>query len=204
MRCASCGFENPEGLKFCNECGTSLKRRCAQCGFENAPQAKFCGECGTALTGLPSTPGLRDQSAEQGLPATPRAAVPRAAEAERRQLTVMFCDLVGSTPLSQQLDPEELRAVIQAYREACASVIRRFDGYLAKYIGDGWYSHPTAASRSRGGLDEYQGAPSDRLSAALQSYRSIIPTRRPLAEHPGVPVVVEFFLTRLFALLGRS
>jgi len=51
MRCASCGFENPERLKFCNECGTALKRRCAQCGFENAPQAKFCGECGTSPQG---------------------------------------------------------------------------------------------------------------------------------------------------------
>jgi hypothetical protein len=51
MRCPSCEFENPEGLKFCNECGTTLKRRCTQCGFENVPQAKFCGECGTALKG---------------------------------------------------------------------------------------------------------------------------------------------------------
>src|SRR5712691_243361 len=53
--------------------------------------------------------------------------------AERRQLTVMFCDLVGSTPLSEQLDPEELREVILAYQEACAQTIRRFDGYLARY-----------------------------------------------------------------------
>jgi len=57
--------------------------------------------------------------------------------AERRQLTVMFCDLVGSTALSTQLDPEELRAVIQAYRETCATAIAHFGGYLAKYIGDG-------------------------------------------------------------------
>ena len=67
--------------------------------------------------------------------------------AERRQLTVMFCDLVGSTALSTQLDPEELREVIQAYRETCATVIRRFDGYLAKYIGDGllvYFGYPVA------------------------------------------------------------
>src|SRR5262244_1544088 len=49
MRCPSCGFDNPEGLKFCNECGTALRRRCTRCGFTNAPQAKFCGECGTPL-----------------------------------------------------------------------------------------------------------------------------------------------------------
>ncbi|HEV8718198.1 MAG TPA: adenylate/guanylate cyclase domain-containing protein, partial [Candidatus Binatia bacterium] len=72
---------------------------------------------------------------------------PRRDAAERRQLTVMFCDLVGSTALSTQLDPEELRAVIQAYRETCATVIRRFEGHLAKYIGDGllvYFGYPTA------------------------------------------------------------
>jgi class 3 adenylate cyclase/predicted ATPase len=68
-------------------------------------------------------------------------------EGERRQMTVMFCDLVGSTALSTQLDPEELRAVIQAYRATCATIIRRFDGYLAKYIGDGllvYFGYPQA------------------------------------------------------------
>ncbi len=66
---------------------------------------------------------------------------------ERRQLTVMFCDLVGSTALSARLDPEELREVIRAYRETCATVIRRFEGYLAKYIGDGllvYFGYPLA------------------------------------------------------------
>jgi ribosomal protein L40E len=46
MHCPNCGFENPEGLKFCHECGTPLRMPCTQCGFMNQPQAKFCGECG--------------------------------------------------------------------------------------------------------------------------------------------------------------
>jgi class 3 adenylate cyclase/predicted ATPase len=57
-------------------------------------------------------------------------------EAERRQLTVMFCDLVGSTPLSEQLDPEDLREVVRAYQQTCATVIQRFDGHLAQLLGD--------------------------------------------------------------------
>src|SRR6266849_5204908 len=72
---------------------------------------------------------------------------PRPTDGERRQLTVEFIDLVGSTTLSTQLDPEELRLVIQAYRETCATVIRRFDGHLAKYIGDGllvYFGYPLA------------------------------------------------------------
>src|SRR5919202_449384 len=68
-------------------------------------------------------------------------------EAERRQLTVMFCDLVGSTPLSEQLDPEELREVILAYQQTCAQQIGRFEGYLARYVGDGllvYFGYPQA------------------------------------------------------------
>lgn len=72
---------------------------------------------------------------------------PSTPEAERRQLTVMFCDLVGSTALSERLDPEDLREVIRAYQELCAGVIRRFDGYIAQYLGDGllvYFGYPRA------------------------------------------------------------
>jgi class 3 adenylate cyclase len=69
------------------------------------------------------------------------------AEAERRQLTVMFCDLVGSTALSARLDPEDLREVIAAYHRAVAEVVGRFDGFVAKYMGDGvlvYFGYPRA------------------------------------------------------------
>jgi len=68
-------------------------------------------------------------------------------EAERRQLTVMFCDLEGSTALSQQLDPEDLRDVIRSYQEVCAGAVARFGGYVAKYLGDGllvYFGYPQA------------------------------------------------------------
>ena len=106
MSCASCGFENPEGTKFCIECGIQLKNRCPSCGSENLPSAKFCGECGTPLTG--QTPVPKSTQRDIQLDKREDKAAP---EAERRQLTVMFCDLVGSTSLSEQLDPEELRDV---------------------------------------------------------------------------------------------
>src|SRR5262249_5247045 len=73
------------------------------------------------------------------------AAAPHAAE--RRQLTVMFCDLVGSTVLSARLDPEELREVIGAYHRCVAVAVRRFDGFVAKYMGDGvliYFGYPQA------------------------------------------------------------
>ncbi len=68
-------------------------------------------------------------------------------EAERRQLTVMFCDLVGSTALSSQLDPEDMRDIIRSYQDACAGVVKRYEGFVAKYMGDGvlvYFGYPTA------------------------------------------------------------
>src|SRR5262245_7097402 len=157
MRCASCGFENPEGKKFCHQCGSPLTNRCPSCQSDNPPDAKFCGDCGTALggTGQPlAAKSRKRQSTTATRKAKRSAASPRpaqspavASEAERRQLTVLFCDLVGSTALSTQLDPEELREVIQAHRETCASAISHFEGYLAKYIGDGllvYFGYPQA------------------------------------------------------------
>jgi class 3 adenylate cyclase len=83
--------------------------------------------------------------AAAGTAASRDAPVP--AEAERRQLTVMFCDLVGSTELSARLDPEDLREIIAAYHRAVADVIRSFDGFVAKYMGDGvliYFGYPRA------------------------------------------------------------
>jgi class 3 adenylate cyclase len=71
----------------------------------------------------------------------------RTPEAERRQLTVLFCDLVGSTVLANQLDPEDLREVVRAYQDTCAKVIARFEGHIAQYLGDGllvYFGYPLA------------------------------------------------------------
>jgi class 3 adenylate cyclase len=77
----------------------------------------------------------------------PLATVPARADAERRQLTVMFCDLVGSTALSAQLDPEDLREVVTAYHRTIANAVGHFDGFVAKYMGDGvlvYFGYPRA------------------------------------------------------------
>jgi Adenylate and Guanylate cyclase catalytic domain len=86
---------------------------------------------------------LDEPPAQSGSP----PAAPHVPEAERRQLTVLFCDLVGSTQLSGQLDPEDLRAVVRAYQEAAAEVIQHYEGHIAQYLGDGllvYFGYPTA------------------------------------------------------------
>ena len=126
--CGSCGFENPEGKKFCEECGTKLIHTCPSCGSEVRPTAKFCGECGAPFAGQPAS--------TQSSAAPLQSMAPSRSEAERRQLTVMFCDLVGSTALSAQLDPEELRELVRQYQQAGAAVVTRYAGHIA-YLGDG-------------------------------------------------------------------
>ena len=103
---------------------------------------------------------------------------PTPLDAERRQLTVMFCDLVGSTELSTRLDPEDLREVIAAYHRTVADVVRSFDGYVAKYMGDGvlvYFGYPRAheddAERAvRAGLNSIEAVGRlDVVSAKLQA-----------------------------------
>src|SRR6516165_129755 len=97
----------------------------------------------------PAPPQSTQQpAAQQDQP--PQAEPPtehRSPDAERRQLTVMFCDLVDSTRLSSQLDPEEYRDVVHAYQTACTEVIRRYDGHIAQLLGDGllmYFGYPQA------------------------------------------------------------
>src|SRR5262249_31619140 len=78
---------------------------------------------------------------------TPLATAPSPPDAERRQLTLMFCDLVDSTKLSSQLDPEEYRDVVRAYQATCTEVIRHYDGHIAQLLGDGllvYFGYPHA------------------------------------------------------------
>ncbi|MGH6913924.1 MAG: adenylate/guanylate cyclase domain-containing protein, partial [Geminicoccales bacterium] len=86
-------------------------------------------------------------TAEQPAEATPQAPVRAEREAERRQLTLLFCDLVGSTELARRLDPEDMSKVMRAYKAACAEVIERWAGQVARFMGDGvlaYFGWPSA------------------------------------------------------------
>src|SRR5262249_14844878 len=107
-----------------------------------APQTSTGEPQGVPTALLPDT--LAPPS-HQGVALPPGDLPPPAAE--RRRLTVLFCDLVGSTTLAGHLDPEDLREVVRAYHQTCAEVIQRFDGYIAQYLGDGvlvYFGYPVA------------------------------------------------------------
>jgi class 3 adenylate cyclase len=140
--CPSCNNEIPGDSRFCPQCGAPQALSCAACGHANAPGSRFCAQCGVTL-------GEAAPAAAVAAAATAPAAPQRAGSAaERRQLTVMFCDLVGSTALSTRLDPEDLREVIAAYHTCAAEMVTRFGGYVAKYMGDGvlvYFGYPEAS-----------------------------------------------------------
>ncbi len=135
MQCLQCEFENRQGVRFCEKCGAKLELTCPSCGVLVPPDRNFCGECGASLSPV--------VTAQDVAPDT--ALLER--EAERRQLTVMFCDLVGSTALAERLDPEELRELLAQYQDTCANVIRHYEGHIARYVGDGllvYFGYPQA------------------------------------------------------------
>jgi class 3 adenylate cyclase/ribosomal protein L40E len=192
VRCSTCGFNNSEATPSCGKCGSTLLRLCEHCGFENPPRTKFCGGCGAAFGVRRGSISLSDNEAWSL----------RGADAgvERRQLTVMFSDLVGSTALSEKLDPEELREVVQAYQEMAAAAVHRFEGTVARSLGDGLLiyfglpiAHEDDAYRAvRTGLEIVATLP--QLNARLQTTISVLrtsPLRVRVGIHTGMVVAEE-------------
>jgi class 3 adenylate cyclase len=136
---------------------------------------------GDRLKMLRAIRDLSNASVAATAPSTHAATEPTRQDAEHRQLTVMFCDLVGSTALSARLDPEDLRSVIGAYHKSVAETVARFDGFVAKYMGDGvlvYFGYPQAHE------DDAERAV--RTGLALIEAVGKLPTEEPLEVHIGV------------------
>ena len=148
-------------------------------------------------TGLPLPQGAPQPSAlEDSLPPhAPSPALGGTAEAERRQLTVLFCDLVDSTVLARQLDPEDYREVVRAYQATCGAVIQRFDGYIAQYLGDGllvYFGYPQAHE------DDAQRA----VRAGLEILDALAPLQARLAADKGIRLAVRLGIHTGLVVVG--
>ena len=133
MRCEKCGFENPEGMKFCGQCTNPLALICPKCRFENPPGFKFCGQCSAPLSasGVKAAPSIRMGEA---------AADTGAVDGERKTVTALFADIKGSTELMRDLDPEEARAIVDPVLQLMMEAVHRYDGYVAQSTGDGIFA----------------------------------------------------------------
>jgi class 3 adenylate cyclase len=138
----ACHHENPVGANFCATCGAPLASRCISCGAVLVPDASFCTSCGVRV---PSEAGEPRTSRHLG------AGAVSPSEGERRRLTIMFCDLADSTAMSLRLDPETFSEIVDTYYHLCGSAIRRCNGFVANYIGDGLlalFGYPEAGERT--------------------------------------------------------
>jgi class 3 adenylate cyclase/tetratricopeptide (TPR) repeat protein len=160
MICHRCAEDNTASARFCRNCDAQLGDTCLACGFENPAESSFCGGCGARLLEV----SLEDRGGE------------------RRQLTVLFCDLVGATELSQRLDPEDYRTLLSAYQKVCGDAVTAHAGHIAQFLGDGvvvYFGYPRAhedeAQRAvRCGLDIIEGIrnlATDGLNMATLSVR---------------------------------
>ena len=164
MMCPTCGDDNRDGAKFCNNCGVPLPLRCPGCGTENRPGAKFCDDCGTALTaaaaadrGQPSARGGLAAPEAESRRAAPIAYTPRhlaerilaeqqaleargAPDGERKTITALFADIKGSMDLLEDLDPEDARQLIDPALTLMMEAVHRYEGYVAQSLGDGIFA----------------------------------------------------------------
>ncbi len=120
MKCPECYSEIPEGMKFCGQCGRALEIVCAHCKCINPPHFKFCGSCGQPLV---ATSSIQQQEAP-------------VSEGERKHITVLFSDLSGYTSLSEKLDPEEVKGIMNRIFGQITKVVSHHEGTIEKFIGD--------------------------------------------------------------------
>ncbi len=147
MKCSQCEFENPANMKFCGECGSSLRNECPQCGFENPPGFKFCGDCGAPLTRQSSVqknqsppPELRPPVSYTPPHLAERIRAVTVTEGERKTITALFADLKGSTALIEGLDPEEAQKIIDPALQLMMDAVHSYEGYVAQALGDGIFA----------------------------------------------------------------
>jgi class 3 adenylate cyclase/tetratricopeptide (TPR) repeat protein len=205
MKCRNCQVENPEGMKFCGECGAKLERICPQCSFPNPPQFKFCGECGHSLT-APSGPTPGDLSLDEKL-AKIQQYLPKGLtekilaqrgkiEGERKQVTVIFCDMEGFTALSERLGPEEAYSIMDQVYEILIHKVHDYEGTVNEMTGDGIVAlfgapialedAPQRAIRSSLAIHREMARFSERMK---QEREGIPPIKMRIGIHTG-PVVV--------------
>jgi class 3 adenylate cyclase/ribosomal protein L40E len=133
MRCSKCGFQNPEGTKFCGQCTNPLALVCPKCRAENPVGFKFCGQCTAPLSSLPPKSAPSSIISEVGADSA-------AIEGERKTVTALFADIKGSMELIEGLDPEEARAIIDPALKLMIDAVRRYDGYIVQSTGDGIFA----------------------------------------------------------------
>ncbi|MEX2394414.1 MAG: adenylate/guanylate cyclase domain-containing protein, partial [Actinomycetota bacterium] len=133
MKCPGCARDNLEGAAFCDGCGTALERTCSKCGAELRGDARFCDSCGERV--VTAATDVRSRTPEHLVEKILKERT--GIEGERRNVTVMFVDAKGFTPLSERLDAEQVYSFTQGCTERMLAAVHRHEGTVTQFTGDG-------------------------------------------------------------------
>ncbi|MGB6065335.1 MAG: adenylate/guanylate cyclase domain-containing protein [Desulfomonilaceae bacterium] len=193
MQCRNCRFENPAGMKFCGNCGSRLDLFCPQCNSSHPPDSKFCGQCGHPLIFLQDPRVQRPLSFDEKLTKIQRylpggltekiLSQKDKIEGERRQVTIMFVDMKGFTPLTERLGPEETFALMDQVFEILINCIHDYEGTVNELRGDGilaLFGSPIAL----------EDAPLRAVRSSLAIHREMIKFSEKLRAEEGIPPIL--------------
>jgi class 3 adenylate cyclase len=133
VRCPQCRYDNPGEARFCQHCGAPLSVLCPACGAVLPPGARFCSGCGRAVAAESAPPGYTPRHISEQI-----LAVRSAIEGERKQVSVLFCDIVRSSALAADLGPEEFHLVIDRFFQVALEQVHRYEGTINQFLGDGF------------------------------------------------------------------
>jgi len=171
MRCSACSAENLAGMKFCGQCGSMLSVPCPSCGASNPPDHRFCGQCGASL----DQPGPKDGVAPEPLVSPPPGRTVKTGTAlsgEMKQVTVLFCDIVGSMPLTERLGAEAMRDLVSSFLATSLAEVDRYGGAAPQFTGDGFMA--------------LFGAPVTQEDHVQRALLAALGIQRALAGAPGI------------------
>mgnify|MGYP001819253276 FL=1 len=211
MICTVCSTENPDGAAFCMGCGKALQKSCASCGADLPPGAGFCPSCGAKVGDVaaapapaPSAPPDSSPSADDGLrryvPAELLAKLEYAAQTgsmagERRTITMLFCDLQGSTAAAEAMDPEEWAEVMNGAFEHLIAPVYRYEGTLARLMGD-------AVLAFFGAPIGHEDDPERAVRAGLEIIDAIEPYRARVKGEWGIDIDVRVGINTGLVVVG--
>ena len=139
MHCPACQHDNPPRARFCVACGARLTVTCAACATELPAAARFCLACGRAVEATAPAPVLPAPDAYTPRHLAERILTSRAAlQGERKPVTVLFCDLVGSTALAERLGPDAMHGLLNRFFETALAEVHRYEGTVNQFLGDGF------------------------------------------------------------------
>jgi predicted ATPase/class 3 adenylate cyclase len=191
MKCPKCQADNREGIKFCEECGTKMEVKCPRCGAEILLGKKYCGECGHNLT-IPLEPIPKELSFDEKLAKIQRylpkdltqkiLAQRDKIEGERKQVTVMFCDMEGYTSLTEKLGSEQMYSIMDDVYEILIHKVHDYEGTVNELTGDGimaLFGAPIAL----------EDAPQRAIRSALAIHQEINKFSEQLKSEKGIPTI---------------